>query len=184
MGKSVHGAAETGASDRHPIWHEKLRDGTAVTIRPIRGEDAGIERRFIDELSPESREFRFLGQMGVSDDMVRRFTNVDPKTAVALVALLDAPGEERAIGVGRFHLDKDRATCECALAVSDEWQGRGLGYSMMHHLIDIARERGVRRMYSIDSASNHKMRELAASCGFERAVNPDYPSEAIHSLKL
>lgn len=165
-------------------WRETLRDGTPVLIRSIRSEDADLERRFVEELSPESREFRFLGQVKVSDDMVRRLTNVDPKTGVALVALLPGPAGDRQIGAGRFCLDGDRATCECAVVVSDEWQGKGLGYLLMHHLIDIARERGVRRMYSIDSTENHKMRELAAACGFERAVNPDFPSEAIHSLKL
>jgi len=172
------------AGDRKAVWRETLRDGTSILVRPIRSEDADLERRFVEELSPESREFRFLGQVKVSDEMVRRLTKVDPKTAVALVALLPGPAGDREIGVGRFYLDGDRTTCECAITVSDEWQGRGLGYLLMHHLIDIARERGVRRMYSIDAADNHKMRDLATACGFERAVYPDFPREVIHSLEL
>jgi len=172
------------ADGRSGSWHEKLRDGTPVLIRPIRSEDADLERRFIDSLSAKSVEFRFLGQVKVSDDMVRRLTHVDPQTGVALVAVFQEPAGDREIGVGRFHLDGDRATCECAVVVSDQWQGRGLGYLLMRHLIDIARERGIRRMYSIDAAENRNMQELAATFGFERVVQPDYPREVIHSLRL
>ncbi len=39
---------------------ERLRDGTDVTIRPIRPEDAEMETAFITELSDESRYLRFL----------------------------------------------------------------------------------------------------------------------------
>jgi GNAT superfamily N-acetyltransferase len=180
MTDSVHQAktAETTA------WSETLRDGTLVRIRPIQGEDAGLERRFLETLSPESRESRFLGQVNVTDEMLRRAANVDPQSGVALIAVLPGLAGDTEIGVGRFCMDGDRATCECAIVVSDEWQGRGLGYSLMRHLIEIARERGIRRMYSIDATANHKMRDLAAACGFERVVHPSYPGEVIHSLRL
>ena len=165
-------------------WHETLRDGTPVVIRPMRTEDAEIARRFLSGLSPQSLEFRFLGQVRVTDDMIRRLTDVDPQSGAALVAVHEGAGGGGEVGVGRFYLDVDRATCECAIVVSDEWQGRGLGHLLMRHLIDIARERGIRRMYSIDAAENRNMQELAATFGFERVVQPDYPREVIHSLRL
>jgi len=169
---------------RSDACHETLRDGTRVLIRPMRAEDASLERRFVDELSPESRSRRFLGQVNPDDETVRRLADVDPRAGAALIALLETPGADRQIGVGRFYLDGDRATCECAIVVSDEWQRKGLGYLLMQHLIAIARERGVRRMYSIDSADNDDMQRLAAAWGFERAIHPDDPREAIHTLDL
>jgi GNAT superfamily N-acetyltransferase len=165
-------------------WHETLGDGTRVLIRPIGKEDAALERTFIERLSPASRWYRFLGQMNASDDMIKRLTDIDYRREMAFIALRHEAGEKREIGVSRFCISDDGASCECAVAVSDEWQGRGLGHLLMRHLIEVARRRGIKRMFSIDSAGNQRMRVLATSLGFERNVEPGYPSQVIHSLAL
>ncbi len=165
-------------------WHETLRDGTRVLIRPIAKDDAALERAFLERLSPQSRQYRFLGQVNVSDELINRLTDIDYRHDMAFVALRHEEGEKREIGVSRFCMSDDGTSCECAAAVADEWQGRGLGYLLMRHLIEVARQRGVKRMFSIDSAANGHMRELATSLGFERKVDPDYPSQVIHSLAL
>ena len=165
-------------------WQETLRDGTRVLIRPIRKEDAALERAFIDRLTPESLGYRFLGQIRVGDEMIRKLTDVDMGHDMAFVALRHDEGEKREIGVSRFYVSRDGQSCECAVTVSDAWQGRGVGHLLMQHLIDVARKRGIKWMYSIDAASNHRMRELAQSLGFEREVDPAYPSEVIHTLAL
>lgn len=38
----------------------QLADGTDITVRPIRPEDARMEEDFVRALSPESRYFRFM----------------------------------------------------------------------------------------------------------------------------
>ena len=175
-------ATSTGSELMH--WHETLRDGTRVLIRPIRHEDGAVERAFIDRLSPESLAFRFLGHVRVGDEMVRKLTDLDLSHDMAFVALRHDEGEKREIGVSRFYVSRDGLSCECAVTVSDEWQGRGLGSLLMRHLIDVARQRGIKVMYSIDAANNHKMRELAHSLGFERKIDLSYTSEVVHSLTL
>lgn len=165
-------------------WHEILRDGTRVLIRPIAKDDVALERAFIERLSPQSLEYRFLGQMKPSDDMLRRLTDIDYARDMAFVALHHEAGDKREIGVSRFCLSEDGTSCECAVAVSDEWQGRGLGDLLMRHLIEVARHRGIKRMYTIESAANNDMRDLAKSLGFTRKVDQDYSSEVIYSLDL
>ena len=183
------GAAEVAsepvaASDPMSHWHETLSDGSRVLIRPIRKEDAALERTFIERLSPESRWYRFLGQMKVSNDMLKRLTDIDYQREVAFVALRHDAGEKKEIGVSRFCISADGASCECAVVVSDEWQGKGLGHLLMRLLIDVARRRGIKHMFSIDSAGNQQMSDLAASLGFKRELNHDYPSEVIYKLDL
>ena len=165
-------------------WHDKLRDGTRVLIRPIGKDDGALERAFIERLSPESREYRFLGQVAVSDDLVRALTDLDYRRDMAFIALRHDAGEKREIGVSRFCVARDGESCECAVAVSDEWQDKGLGTLLMRHLIEVARRRGIKRMLSIDMAENAGMRNLAKSLGFDRKICDDYPSEVIHTLDL
>ena len=167
------------------IWNEVLRDGTPVVIRPIDKSDAERERAFIEGLSPESRYFRFLQNVKhPSAELIRRFTEVDQQNDIALVALLSTADEPRIVGVSRYSRCDDGGVCECAVTVADEWQGKGLGTLLMRHLIEIARAQGMERLYSLDSAENRPMQELAAHLGFQRRVDRDDPTLVEHRLEL
>ena len=165
-------------------WRERLRDGTEVLIRPITKDDGVLERAFIERLSPQSKYHRFHGQFRIDDAMIRRFTDIDYRRDMAFIALLDGADGEREIGVCRFCISEDDQSCECAVAVSDEWQGKGLGTLLMRHLIDIARQRGIKRMISIELSGNLAMSDLAESFGFKREGNHEFSGETIHTLDL
>ncbi|WP_394540263.1 GNAT family N-acetyltransferase [Lysobacter enzymogenes] len=70
------------------------------------------------------------------------------------------------------------------MVVADQWQGRGLGTALMRHLIDIARARGIDRMYSADMAENADMRELAMHLGFRVRAEPSDASLVVYELPL
>jgi len=182
----------TGAASKHAHtngvehqWKDRLRDGTTVLIRPIRGDDAQIERRFIEHLSAQSRRFRFLGEVKhPSARLIEQLTHPDPLHDAAFVALVAEGSVKTEIGVARFSARPDGLSCECAVAVSDEWQHRGLATLLMQHLIDVARARGIECMYSIDVADNSGMRELSEHLGFKRKPDPDDASQVLHVLDL
>jgi GNAT superfamily N-acetyltransferase len=162
-----------------------LRDGTSVLVRPIRASDAELEREFIEGLSHDSRRFRFLGEVkSLSPDAIQALVNVDQLRDVALVALIAEGAHKREIGVCRYNARSDGVTCECAVAVSDDWQHRGLGTLLMQELIEIARARGIECMYSLDAAENAAMRELAAHLGFARKPDPNDATLVLHCLDL
>lgn len=168
------------------IWNERLRDGTPVEIRPINPGDAERERRFIEGLSAQSRYFRFLQNLKQpSPELIRRFTEIDQRSDVALVALIGHGEQRRIIGVSRYHLCGDGGDiCEFAVVVADEWQRKGLGTLLMRHLIETARARGVQRLYSTDVAENHSMKELATHLGLRRRKDREDPTLVEHSLEL
>ncbi len=184
-GNTATGVAVLDAPQNAPEWTETLRDGSQVTIRMLHKEDAALERSFIDGLSAESRRMRFLGQIGDSDEaFFQKLTDLDYLHDMAFVALVERNGATSEIGVSRYALSPDGNSCECAVTVSDDWQGKGLGTLLMRHLIDIARERGIRTMVSWDSAENWRMHELARDLGFSRVPDPDDASQVIHRLIL
>jgi GNAT superfamily N-acetyltransferase len=162
-----------------------LPDGSEVTIRALRKEDAQLERDFIRNLSPQSRWMRFLGQIvEPSDSLIRKLTELDYQRDVAFIALSRENGVTREVGVSRYSLEPDSQSCECAVTVADAWQGRGLGTLLMRDLINMARRRGIRSMFSIDASENGRMRELARDLGFKRERDPDDPTLVIHRLTL
>lgn len=166
-------------------WNETLRDGTSVLIRAIRDDDEELERRFIERLSPQSRRYRFLGSIGSSDSkLIAQLTHVNHVSEIAFVALTHDGATEREIGVSRYYASSDGVSCECAVAVSDDWHNRGLATLLMNHLIDIARRHGISRMYSIDAPDNLAMRELAEHLGFVRTQDPSDARQVLHTLDL
>lgn len=168
-----------------PFWQDKLADGTRVTIRAIRKEDAALEREFIKHLSPEARRMRFLAQINEpSDQLIDSLTNLDFSHDMALIAIVEQQGKAVEVGVSRYATGADRTVGECAVAVTDDWQHRGLGTLLMRRLIEIARARGLVKLVSMDDAGNSKMRELARDLGFQRKSSPGDPHEVEHSLML
>jgi GNAT superfamily N-acetyltransferase len=183
--KSGRDKPSRGPDSTDSQWTEELRDGTTVLIRPITDEDVTLERRFIEGLSPQSSRFRFLGEIKTpSPELLRQFTHLDHATEVAFVALIQDGSVEREIGVSRYSARTDGLSCECAVAVSDEWQQKGLATLLMQHLIDVARQRGIMSMYSVDASDNVAMRDLADHLGFQRTSDPNDATQVIHSLDL
>lgn len=168
-----------------PFWEEKLTDGTAVTIRAIRKEDAALEREFIKHLSPDARRMRFLCQINEpSEKLIDSLTNLDFSHDMALIAIVEHEGKAIEVGVSRYATGADRTIGESAIAVTDAWQHRGLGSLLMQRLIEVARARGLVKLISMDDAGNSKMRDLAKDLGFQRTYDPNNPHEVEHSLVL
>ena len=169
-------------------WTETLTDGRKVLIRPIRADDVARNARFLDELSPPSKHFLFLGGIArLSDEALRRLCDLDYADDMAYVALSADSLDSRAarqIGVCRYAGASDKHGAEISVAVADDWQHHGLGKKLLRHLIDYARRHGVHRLYSLDSADNERMRRLAQELGFAETRDPDDPRQSIFSLEL
>lgn len=163
-------------------WVEQLYDGTRLWIRPIARQDADLELEFLDHLSPEFRSARFLGLVrDPSPEVARELTDIDPANAVAFIALVPHEGRDRQVGAAQFHAEGD--SCDASLTVSGEWRRGGVGSALMRHLIEAARDRGIRHMRAYAPARGGGDR-LASRIGFRRRVDPDDPATVIYDLRL
>jgi acetyltransferase len=147
--------------------------GTSVTLRALRPEDRDIESAFVQGLSQETRHNRLLGgAIAITREYIERLVNVDYSREMALAAttIID---QETLIGVARYVRDKNFDAAEFAIVVADAWQGRGIGKRLLAKLIDIARRRGVRRLYGDILATNRPMLELVRKLGFTLGRHDD-----------
>ncbi len=168
-----------------PYSLETLAHGRQVLIRPMNPGDADAEREFITALSPQSRRYRFQEQIGEpSQEMVAKLVDVDHINDEAFVALSEESDDTRIVGVSRYAVCNDPLQCEIAVTVLDDWQGHGLGTLLMQRLIEAARERGIKRMVSLDFAENREMAHLAHHLGFVTATDPDDRAQVVHTLML
>jgi nucleotide-binding universal stress UspA family protein/GNAT superfamily N-acetyltransferase len=129
-----------------------LRDGTRLIVRPIAPEDREQLREGFERLSPESRYRRFFSPVPrLSERHLDYLTDVDHHDHEALVAVEASSG--RGVGVARY-VRTDEQEAEPAMAVADDWQGRGVGGHLLMALADRAREEGIVRFRAPVLASN------------------------------
>ncbi|MGD8710979.1 MAG: GNAT family N-acetyltransferase, partial [Ectothiorhodospiraceae bacterium] len=160
----------------HLVSRHQLPDGTDVTIRPIRPEDAEIEQAFVSNLSAEAKYFRFMETLErLSPAMLARFTQIDYDREMALIAVRHDGDREEEIGVARYTMDPDEEGCEFALVVSDRERRRGLGSRLMHALMESARAKGLSRMHGEVLATNSNMLRLMRHLGFTSTTDEDDP---------
>ena len=159
--------------------------GHQVTIRPLGPGDVDLERAFIDNLSPQSKHYRFLGGVNhLSNAQLKKLCDIDFDHRMAFMASVTVDGKETEIGVSRYAEDAAGSGCEFAVTVADDWQHKGLGTLLMHKLIDFARDHKVKRLYSVDLADNAHMRQLAQDLGMQSERDPDDVHQVIYSLTL
>jgi acetyltransferase len=164
----------------------ELEDGQRATLRAIRPEDAALEQEFVHRLSEQSRFLRFMfGLQDLTPAMLSKFTQIDYDRELALLVVLQpAQGPQQQIGVARYITFPDAETCEFAIVVSDEWQGRGVARPLFNKLIAAARDRGLRIMTGVTLRENTRMIDLARSLGFTTRTDADEPELVRMTLVL
>jgi len=158
-----------------------LRDGTALHVRPIRPEDAELERAFVEALSEETRFFRFFYRLHeLTPGMLARFTQIDYDRELALVAVHEEGGDARRfVGVARYITNPDQESCEFAVVTADEWQGRGVARVLMERLLEMAKRRGLKRVEGAVLRSNHNMLKFTTALGFVTKDDPETHDQVI-----
>ena len=155
----------------------QLPDGTDVSVRPIRPEDAEIEQDFVKNLSAESKYFRFMQSVAeLTPLMLARFTQIDYDREMALIAVINEhTPNAHILGVVRYVSNPDNQSCEFALTVADDWQQKGIGRHLMQRLMTVARDRGIEIMEGEVLSHNSKMLRLCEKLGFRAVHNKDEP---------
>jgi GNAT superfamily N-acetyltransferase len=163
----------------------RLRDGTEVTLRAVRPQDGDMVQAAIRGLSSESRYSRFFSHMReLTPQLLERATRPDAERELQLVAVVPADAGETMVGGARYAGAEGSADCEFAVAVVDEWHGRGLARQLLETLMRTARARGFARMEGYILASNAAMLRLAKRLGFERVPSPEGPAVALVRREL
>jgi acetyltransferase len=165
-----------------------LKDGTPVTIRPIRPEDEPLMVQFHTTLSERSVYLRYFCSLSLStrvehERLVRIcFGSYD--RGFALVADRKNPdtGQHEVLGVGRFSAI-NRAEAEAAVLVSDRWHGLGLGTELLASAARVARAEKFKRLSGEILRDNLATQAIFKKVGF-RLRSMEDPSSVAALLEL
>ena len=165
-----------------------LADGTVLAVRPIRPEDAEIERRFVASLSEQTRYYRFFYRLHeLTPAMLARFTQVDYDRELALLALApdpEGPGGTAIVGIARYIANVDHESAEFAVVVADAWHGRGVATHLMKALIASAKKKGLQRLVGTVLRANQTMVQFTRGLGFTIHDDPEEAEQVTVELPL
>ncbi len=150
-----------------------LRDGGTARIRPITPDDAGRLVSFYEQVSDESKYYRFFAPYPrLSDRDVHRFTHHDYVDRVGLAATIGGEfiGTVRfdRIGADGRPASGPAEEAEVAFLVQDAHQGRGVASALLEHIGAVARERDIRRFAAEVLPANTKMIKVFTDVGYQQ----------------
>src|SRR5579872_3451605 len=149
-----------------------LKDGTEVTIRPIRPEDEPAMVQFHGTLSERSVYYRYfhlinLEQRTAHERLIRNcFIDYDREMALVAERRKGSTGEAEILGVGRMSKVFGTNEAEIAVIVSDAWQGRGLGKELVRRLVSVGADEKLDRVIADILPENTEIQRLCEKLGF------------------
>lgn len=144
----------------------EVEGGGIVRLRPIGPGDKDALQDGMHHLSPQSRYFRFFSPVQeLSAAQLRYFTELDYHDHFAFGAFVDEP-EPAGVGVARYIRLRDEPTvAEFAVAVVDDWQGRGLGPLLLGAVCVAARHNGFEQLRGAVMRTNAAMVRMLEGFG-------------------
>jgi len=156
----------------------KLKDGTAVMIRPIQPEDEPLLVKFHETLSEQSVYQRYFNHLKldqrVAHERLTRICFNDYDREIALVVeRKNGGGMGEILGVGRLSKARGLNEAEFALLISDQCQHQGIGSELLKRLIHIGRDEKLSRITADILGDNQPMLHVTKRAGFKIRQEPD-----------
>jgi acetyltransferase len=164
------------------VWPWTMKDGTPVTIRPIRPEDEPLMVKFHEMLSDRSVYLRFFASLSLSRRVAHErllricFGDYDREMALVVERADPTTGERSIIAVGRMNKLHAGSEAEVAALVSDRYQKLGLGYELVRRLVQVAREEKLRHLSAEMLTDNIAMQLVFRRNGFLIRADEDLTS--------
>jgi len=167
------------------IYSWTMRDGTPVTIRPIRPEDEPLLVAFHQTLSDRSVYLRYLHPLMLSQRVAHErlsricFNDYDREIALVVERASPKSGEPQILGAVRLSKVYGANRARLALLISDHYQGLGLGTELLRRALQVGREEKLERIFADISSENQAMQHLVAETGFQ--LHPQKDGEIIRA---
>jgi acetyltransferase len=160
-----------------------LDDGTTLLVRPVRPEDEPMFHRFFTQITMDDLRLRFFAPIReFSHAFITRLTQLDYARAMALVAI--DPADSEMLGVVHLHADPNYENGEYAILVRSDTKGRGLGWQLMHTIIQYAQSLGLREIEGQVLSHNKTMLTMCAELGFAISSAREDPGVSLVRLRL
>ncbi|MDD1779078.1 MAG: hypothetical protein LUQ65_13005 [Candidatus Helarchaeota archaeon] len=150
-----------------------LKDGCKAFLHPLTYCDLKQLIPFFESLSNETLFYRYLS---ASRNCVERELNRLQKALddneIILIAEVRAFKQKQIIALSELAAQRNDSTlAECAITVTDLWQGKTLGPQMLEWTVSLAQERGIECIIGWYTVENRKVSALLQKSGYYYETN-------------
>jgi len=155
------------------IEEMQLREGTKVTVRPVKAEDVPLMAQFLEKLSETTMRQRFLKFIQYDEieasDRLKRLCFIDYDREMAIIV---KKGQE-ILAVGRLTKLPDTEDARFAITIRDDWQKKGIGSKLMQSLVNIAKQEKIQRILAYMLEENAGMKKICEKFGFSLTLDKE-----------
>ncbi len=140
------------------------REGVVMSVRPVCSADEPILEALFKRVSPADLRFRFHSSMRQVDHArIMSMVEVDYDRTITFIAF-DGAGE--AIATAMLVADTDRRAAEVAISVRSDMRRRGVGWTLLQHVLRYGQARGFCEVRSLESREATDTIALERDAGF------------------
>jgi acetyltransferase len=164
-------------------WDTTLvtRGGVILIVRAVWPTDEPILVDLFENVSSADLRFRFLsGLRHIDAARIQQMIEVDYRTSITFLAF----AEKRPIATAVLATLPDGVTAELAVSVRSDSKNRGIGWTLLQHLLRFAEANGIAKVESIESRESNETLKLERDAGFGIHTCVDDLSDVIASKSL
>jgi acetyltransferase len=163
-------------------WNETFvtRGDVTMAVRAVLPTDAPILVELFAHVSPADLRSRFLsGLLHVDAGRIRQMIDIDYRNTITFLAFADG----RPIATAMFAADARRIG-EVAISVRSDMKARGVGWTLLQHVMRFAKAHGVDRVESMESRASAATISLEQDAGFTVRQCEGDPADIIATRQL
>ncbi len=156
---------------RYPDELETIREinGKEYILRPMKPTDDELLKDLFYSLSDESRYKRFMSpRKNMPHERRQDFVQINYKKEMAIVVIdPEIEGPHRMIGEADYRIKEGQNVAEISVMIRDEYQGLGIGSTLIEYLTMIAKNQGLYGFTAEVLADNKKMLKVFEKMGYD-----------------
>ena len=146
----------------------RFKNRVTVRFRAIKPSDEEEMRRLFYRFSDQAVYYRYFSPIKtMPHKRMQEYVNVDYRTTMSIVAIIDEAGVEKIIGEARYVKSQDELFADTAFIVDESYQGIGISTYLFNLLIRAAREEGIAGLKADVLVDNRAMLKV-----YEKAIYP------------
>jgi len=150
-------------------------------VRPLQPGDESLLAEFFTHVSQDDRRFRFLAEVDkVGPAHLKQMVSVDHDRSENFLAF----DGDLLIGTAMLAADAALQRAEVAVSLRADHKNMGIGWALLDHLANYARQRGIQRIESLEDRENRQALAIEAEMGFKAEPFLDDPTLVLVSKDL
>jgi GNAT superfamily N-acetyltransferase len=147
--------------------YRTTRTGLDLFLRPVKLSDEHLLKDFFYSLSNDSMYRRFIStRTDMHHDRLQPFVAIDYTREMVILAVLQHEEAETIVGMAQYLIDETNHTAEVAFVVRDDYQGKGIGATLLSYVTYLARKKGLHGFTAAVLMENMQMLQLFEKAGF------------------